>query len=161
MKSPWHPVSRRRLLAALPLLGWAAGALAQGKSLPVSDLVIVTKQGRPHFKVELALDAAAQAQGLMFRKEMAADAGMLFDFGLPERPAAFWMKNTLIPLDMLFIKADGVIVEIAERTIPLSLATIGPDQPVRAVLELNGGTSARLGIAAGDRVLHKIFGNLP
>ena len=152
--------SRRRLLLGLAAATVAGAALAQAPG-PTSDLYIVTAKSRQHFRVELALDAASQAQGLMFRKSMAADAGMLFDFGLPERPEGFWMKNTYIPLDMFFIRADGSIAEIAERTVPFSEATVGGDIPVRAVLELNGGTAARLGIAVGDKVQHRVFGNLP
>jgi uncharacterized protein len=93
----------------------------------------------------------------MFRQSLPADAGMLFDFG-ETRPVAFWMKNTLIPLDMLFIAADGGIADIHERAVPRSEATIEARVPVRAVLELNGGTVARLGIKRGDRVHHPIFG---
>ncbi len=93
----------------------------------------------------------------MFRQSLAADAGMLFDFKTPSM-ATMWMKNTLIPLDMLFVDEAGHIVNIAERTVPGSLATIAAAAPVRAVIELNGGTAARLGIRPGDRVVYPIFG---
>jgi uncharacterized membrane protein (UPF0127 family) len=94
----------------------------------------------------------------MFRQSLAPDAGMLFDFGSPSR-AMMWMKNTLIPLDMLFVDAQGRIVNIHERAVPGSLATIAAAAPVRAVIELNGGTAARLQIRPGDRVIFPIFGD--
>jgi uncharacterized membrane protein (UPF0127 family) len=103
------------------------------------------------FRVELARTEAERAQGLMYREKLAPDAGMLFVYPT-DRPVAFWMKNTLIPLDMLFIKRDGTILSIAERTVPLSEATIPSGGPVAAVLEVNGGTVSHLGIRPGDRV---------
>ena len=93
----------------------------------------------------------------MYRQRLAADAGMLFLYPAA-RPVSMWMKNTLIPLDMLFIGDDGRILHIAERAIPGSTATISSMQPARAVLELNGGTAARLKIQVGDRVLYRTFG---
>lgn len=93
----------------------------------------------------------------MYRSEMAADAGMLFDFA-KSGPVSMWMKNTLIPLDMLFIRSDGTIATIAERTVPHSLVPIESGEPVLAVLELNGGVCARLGIREGDKALHPLFG---
>jgi len=94
----------------------------------------------------------------MFRRTMAPDAGMLFHYKTPTL-ATMWMRNTLIPLDMLFVDAQGRIVNIHERAVPQSLDVIAAAAPVRAVIELNGGTAARLGIAPGDRVQHPIFGN--
>jgi hypothetical protein len=99
-------------------------------------------------------------QGLMFRRSLPADAGMLFDYKQPTM-AAMWMRNTLIPLDMLFIDAHGRIVNIQQRAVPQSLDLIAAAAPVRAVIELNGGTAARLGIAPGDQVLHPIFDKQP
>lgn len=150
-------------LALLPLIG-ARQAMAQRQPAvgPLSPLVIVTAEGKRHqFRVELAADDQTRARGLMFRKELPADQGMLFDYGGTEREVAMWMQNTLIPLDMLFIRADATILSIAERTVPLSTDSIYAGGPVRAVLELNGGTVARLRIRPGDRVLHRVFGNLP
>ena len=92
--------------------------------------------------------------------KLARDAGMLFDYGRVQ-PAAMWMKNTFIPLDMLFIGEDGNIVRIAQRTVPHSLAVVASVEPVRAVLELKGGSAARFGIKPGDRVRHEIFGTAP
>jgi hypothetical protein len=103
------------------------------------------------FTVEVARSADEQSQGLMHRKALASDAGMLFPFS-PSRPASFWMKNTLIPLDMIFVRADGTIARIAANTVPLSLESVGVEEPVAAVLEIAGGRAAALGIREGDRV---------
>jgi uncharacterized membrane protein (UPF0127 family) len=124
-----------------------------------SSLVIVSESGRHDFTVQLAVTPEQRSQGLMYRRSMAPDAGMLFDFGRRAGRTSMWMKNTYIPLDMLFIKADGEIESIAERTVPRSLESVSSRGPVRGVLELNGGTAARLGIAPGDLVEHPIFGN--
>ncbi len=121
-------------------------------SLPAAErekLVIDSAKGEHVFQVEIADTPRAQQLGLMFRRDMPADEGMLFDFGT-ERPASFWMKNTYIPLDMLFIKADGTIESIAKRTTPLSEKSVPSQGPVRFVLEINGGLSDELGIAPGD-----------
>lgn len=124
-----------------------------------SSLTVETASGgRFRFDVELAFTPAQQAQGLMFRDKMAPDAGMLFVYDRPQ-PAAFWMKNTLIPLDMLFIAEDGRIVNIHGRAVPHSEEAIRSAGPVKAILEINGGMSARLGIRPGDRVLHTALGN--
>ena len=96
----------------------------------------------------------------MNRRSLPAEGGMLFDFGV-ERPVAMWMKNTLIPLDMLFIAADGRIVDVAERTVPMSLEVIPSPVPVSAVLEVNGGTAERLRIKPGDRLAFPQFKNYP
>lgn len=127
----------------------AGGLLAKFES---GGLVIVTGADRHEFNVELASTPDQRNQGLMFRREMARDAGMLFDFGPRYGRASMWMKNTYIPLDMLFIKSDGEIESIAERTTPHSLEAVSSRGSVRYVLELNGGTAARLGIGPGDRV---------
>jgi len=149
---------RRSLVVALLLLAaLSVGARAQLASFEKSQLVIDTASGPQRFTVEMALSPQQQQQGLMFRRALPADAGMLFDFG-SERIATFWMKNTLIPLDMLFISEDGHIADLHERAVPLSEATIQSKVPVRAVLELNAGTVSRLGIKPGDVVHHPIFG---
>lgn len=130
-------------------------------TLPQSELVIVTSgKGPQRFTVELADNDQSRARGMMFRQSMAPDAGMLFDFK-QEQMASFWMRNTLIPLDMIFIKADGTILNIHQRAIPRDETGINSAGPVRAVLEVNGGTASRLGIRPGDRVQHAIFGNPP
>lgn len=115
------------------------------------ELVVETDAGRHSFRVEIADDPRERSLGLMYRRSMGADEGMLFDF-FQEQPASFWMRNTYISLDMLFLKADGTIDSIAERTTPLSDRSVPSRGPVRFVLELNGGTSEKLGIEPGDRV---------
>ena len=116
----------------------------------------ITASGTQRFMVEFADTPERRAVGLMHRQSMPADHGMLFDFKT-DAPVAMWMRNTRIPLDMLFIARDGRIVNIAERTVPFSETSIPSKGPVRAVLELNGGTSARLGIKPGDHVSHPMF----
>jgi uncharacterized membrane protein (UPF0127 family) len=108
------------------------------------------------FQVELARTPDERARGLMFRRSMAPDHGMLFDFRRDQH-VGMWMKNTIIPLDMLFISAQGEIRKIVKRTVPKSLAPISSGEPVRAVLELNGGTTDRLKIKPGDKVSHSMF----
>lgn len=131
---------------------------AKAQSLPTSALTIEST-GKMHiFTVELADDDAERNTGLMHRAELAADRGMLFDFVQPRR-AAFWMRNTFIPLDMIFAKSDGEIVHIVENVRPHVEQPVGPDRPIRAVLELNAGTVARLGIRPGDVIHHAVFGN--
>jgi uncharacterized membrane protein (UPF0127 family) len=152
----------RRALFTLPvLLPAAASRLAAGAELqhfPMSELTIISATGSHRFKVELAETPEQMTQGLMFRTSLAPDAGMLFDYKQPT-VATMWMRNTLIPLDMLFVDAQGRIVNIHERAVPQSLAVIAAAAPVRAVVELNGGTAARFGMRPGDRVVHPIFGN--
>lgn len=148
----------RRYLLLLALLLSTNVALAQLAQFSTAPLTIVTAGGPQKFTVELATTPAQMEQGLMFRRSMAPDAGMLFDYKAPSM-AMMWMKNTLIPLDMLFVDAEGRVVNIHERAVPGSLATISAAAPVRAVIELNGGTAARLGIRPGDRVIFPIFGS--
>ena len=142
------------LAAAVPL----GSALAQLQQFPTAPLTIESATGRHDFSVEVATTPGQMEQGLMFRRSLAPEAGMVFDFKTPSM-ATMWMKNTLIPLDMLFVDAQGRIVNIHERAVPQSLDTISAAAPVRGVVELNGGTAARLGIRPGDRVLFSIFGN--
>jgi uncharacterized membrane protein (UPF0127 family) len=123
----------------------------------LQPLEIASKGGVHTFAVELAVTPDEQAKGLMFRRELPEGQGMLFDFHR-EQPATFWMKNTYVSLDMIFIRADGRILRIAEHTVPLSEALVPSGGPVRAVLEVVAGTAKKLGIAPGDRVAHPIFG---
>jgi uncharacterized protein len=157
-----------------PLLGLlvaslvATAALAQGDEpkgpqpeLPKEKLVIVTHDGKQYpFNVEMAATDKQQQTGEMFRTAIPDDGGMLFDWGKP-KPTEMWMKNTLVPLDMVFINQDGTIQSIAEDTVPRSLAVIDAGAPVRAALELNAGTTAKFGIKVGDSVKQRIFGNGP
>jgi hypothetical protein len=150
---------RRYFVILVVLVAFAApGRGQQLETFDKSALTIETATGPHRFAVELAVTPAQQEQGLMFRSKLAPDAGMLFDFG-DTAPRGFWMKNTLLPLDMLFIAPDGRIVDIHERAVPLSEAVIVSAVPARAVLELNGGTVARLGIKIGGVVHDKAFGN--
>jgi uncharacterized membrane protein (UPF0127 family) len=131
-----------------------AGNLARAAEL--QTLEIASKTGVHAFQVEMAITPEEKEHGLMFRRELPEGQGMLFDFQFDQN-VAFWMKNTYIPLDMLFIRADGRILRIAENTEPLSERNIPSGGPVRAVLEVIGGTAKKLGIAAGDRVGGSIF----
>jgi uncharacterized membrane protein (UPF0127 family) len=156
-------MKRRRMLGlslvALPL-GLAAARAQTGPQpeLPKEKLVIVTHDGKEHvFNVEMVTSPAQQTTGLMFRSSVPPDGGMLFDWGAP-RETKMWMRNTVAPLDMVFINGDGTIRSIAENTVPQSLAQIDSRGPVRAALELAAGTTARLGIRVGDRVRQRIFG---
>lgn len=119
--------------------------------LQVVPLTIRSGAKTHRFSVEVARTPAEQAKGLMFRREVPPDQGMIFIFS-PPRPASFWMKNTLVPLDMIFIRPDGTIARIAANTVPLSLDPVAVGEPVVAVLELAGGRAAALGIREGDKV---------
>jgi uncharacterized membrane protein (UPF0127 family) len=118
---------------------------------------IVTRSGVHAFAVELATNAAERAVGLMYRKELPEGRGMLFDFH-DEQPVQFWMHNTYIPLDMIFIAADGRVVRVVENAKPMSDELIPSGRPVRAVLEVIAGAARKFGIAAGDRVTGAFFG---
>jgi uncharacterized protein len=137
-------------LISLPLLARRADALDSG------TLEIATKSGVRMFSVELAVTDAEREKGLMFRKKVPDGYGMLFDFK-QEQPVSMWMKNTLVPLDMIFILDNGRIARIAENTEPMSERIISSGPPVRAVLEVAGGTARKYGIAAGDTVAYPIF----
>jgi uncharacterized membrane protein (UPF0127 family) len=128
--------------------------------LPTTKVVIDTRHGPVAFNVEVAVDGASQEKGLMYRTTLAADAGMLFDFHQP-RPLVFWMENTPISLDIVFIKSDGTVSTIAADAVPYSEDKILSSEPVRAVLEINGGRAMALEIQPGDKVHAAIFGNGP
>ncbi|MGA7956400.1 MAG: DUF192 domain-containing protein, partial [Xanthobacteraceae bacterium] len=119
---------------------------------------IVTSSGVHAFSVELATNDAERARGLMFRKSLPEGHGMLFDFQT-EQPVQFWMRNTYIPLDMIFIRGDGRVLNIAQNATPLSDALIPSAGPVRGVLEVIAGTARKYHIAPGDRVTGSFFGN--
>jgi uncharacterized protein len=131
-------------------------AAGPGRAAEIQTLEIATRGGVHAFSVEIATNDAERQKGLMFRKELAEGRGMLFDFG-HDQDVSMWMKNTYIPLDMLFIQSDGRISHIAENTEPLSERIISSGGPVRAVLEVIGGTARKLGIAPGDRVASAMF----
>lgn len=134
----------------LTILGGAAAAL------PMATVSVDTAKGRSTFKVEVADDHASQEKGLMYRKTMAADAGMLFDFH-QDSMTTFWMKNTALPLDIIFIRRDGTISSIAGNAVPMSESPIPSSEPIRAVLEINGGLARTLGIEPGAKVHGAIF----
>ena len=146
------------LVVVLPLFA-AAGAAAASISFEESLLTIAAADDRFEFQVEMAVSPAQRSQGLMFRESLEEDRGMLFDFGQPQQ-ATMWMRNTYVPLDMLFIDEHGRITQIAADAQPLSDAVIASRERVRAVLELRGGVSAKLGIKPGDRVIHPLFTSL-
>jgi uncharacterized membrane protein (UPF0127 family) len=144
----------RVLTFALALLGLlAAGQIRAADQQP---LEIVSKTGVHPFAVEVVSNEADRAKGLMYRKSLPEGQGMLFDFH-SDQDVSFWMQNTYIPLDMIFIKGDGRIANIVENAEPLSTKLIPSRGPVRGVLEVIGGTTRKLGIAVGDKVAHPIF----
>jgi uncharacterized protein len=154
-----------RLLSRRALLLVAASAFAfqpaRGQTLRLQTfeketLSLATRTGTHKFSVEVARRPAQQAQGLMFRRHLAPDAGMLFLYGSVKR-VSMWMKNTYIPLDMIYIDRSGRVVGFFERAVPGSLEVITSENPVAGVLEVNAGTVARLAIAVGDRVGHPAF----
>jgi uncharacterized membrane protein (UPF0127 family) len=140
------------LAAALTL--YMAATPASGQAL--EQVEITTKGGVRVFDVEMADTEPKRRIGLMHRKELADGKGMLFDFGRPQ-PIAMWMQNTYVSLDMIFIREDGTIANIAENTTPLSERSIFSAGSVLSVLEVVAGTAKRYGIAPGDKVSHRIF----
>lgn len=140
---------------ALPAAGVAAG---EPQSLPTEAVVVQTAQGPVTFTAEIADDARERGVGLMYRDDLPPRRAMLFDYDEPQG-AFMWMKNTRIPLDMLFIAADGVILHVEERAQPGDLTPRGTSEPVLGVLEVPAGTVEELGIAPGMIVRHRIFGN--
>jgi uncharacterized protein len=142
------------LTAALGCFCWTGSVPANAAG--EATVEIISKSGVHPFSVELATSGAEWERGLMYRKELPEGRGMLFDFER-EAPVSFWMHNTYIPLDMIFIRADGSILRIAEDAEPLSDRLIPSGGPVRAVLEVIGGTARKLGIAPGDRVSGAMF----
>jgi len=149
-----------RLAAILLVAGCmlVAVRLAPGQAAGQDTIEIVSSSGVHAFTVELATNDAERERGLMYRKELPEGHGMLFDFGR-EMPVSFWMHNTYIPLDMIFIRGDGHILRIAENAEPKSDKLIPSGGPIRAVLEVIGGTARKFGIAPEDRVTGSIFGN--
>jgi hypothetical protein len=145
--------------ATLLAFGFVMTSVATAGALPVEKLTIDSAKGPRAFTMEIAADDASRDRGLMFRKKLAPNAGMIFDFHQPMM-VAFWMKNTPLSLDLLFVKPDGTISTVAAHAVPFSTAQIQSVEPVRAVIELNAGRAAELGIAPGDRVRDGVFGGL-
>ena len=147
-------VLRRFFLSSL-LLGSMA-TVSDRASAAVDDLTITTATGPHHFAVEVMRTRDELERGLMFRREMATDHGMLFDFGAPQ-PVTMWMKNTYLALDMVFIARDGRIVSVKQNAEPLSEKTIPSGGDVLGVLELDAGTAKRIGLKPGDVVSDPMF----
>jgi uncharacterized membrane protein (UPF0127 family) len=141
----------------LVAVAFACALISAGaQAASIQPLEIVTKSGVQVFSVEMATTEQEKETGLMYRKELADGKGMLFDFS-PEQQISMWMKNTYIPLDMIFIRADGRILRIAENTEPLSTKIISSGGPAKGVLEVIAGTAKKYGIQPGDRVAHPLF----
>jgi uncharacterized membrane protein (UPF0127 family) len=143
-------------LGLLTLVLAMAHPVAAQQTFEKTPLAIESAAGTLTFEVELAATNEQRRQGLMFRERLDSDHGMLFDFGR-SAPVTMWMRNTYIPLDMLFVDDMGRIKRIAAHVQPLSDAMIGSGGPVRAVLELPAGTCADRGIEVGDRLIHPMF----
>lgn len=169
---PYIPRAVRRTLIAAAVLLAAAGAAeaapaksnrvcdaggGQAELKPLQPLSLTTSRGRFDFKVEDADTPHEREIGMMCRKGLAADRGMLFDFRKPTNNVAFWMRNTLIPLDIVFIRPDGRVLSIARSARPLDETPLPAGGPIRAVLELAGGRAAQIGLLPGDKVAHRIF----
>jgi uncharacterized protein len=137
------------------LLALAATAFAEAGVF--ERLAIVSAGGRHDFQVEVMRTPDEHARGMMFRRSLEPDRGMLFEFQ-EDRVASFWMQNTYVSLDMIFVRSDGTIHRIEQRAEPLSTRTISSGAPVRAVLEVAAGTARRLGLKPGDKVEHAFFG---
>jgi len=143
-------------LAAVSVVLVTLCANPAARAASVQPLEIATKSGVQVFSVEMATTEEEKTQGLMYRKELPDGKGMLFDFS-PEQQISMWMKNTYISLDMIFIRADGRILRIAENTEPLSTKIISSGGLAKGVLEVIAGTAQKYGIQPGDRVAHPLF----
>ena len=157
MTTAWLISAMRRLGAPLAMVLLLALALAEpAAAQALEPLTIVTASGEHLFQVEIANTVDERAKGLMYRRFMPADRGMLFEFEANE-PVGFWMKNTYIPLDMVFVSPNGTVTRIAANAEPLSDAVVPSGGPCIAVLELNGGAAAEIGLKVGDKVSHSFF----
>lgn len=149
--TPIGRLTRVHLGLFLNTLALLAACADASSALPIETIVIDTRKGPVKFRVEVAGDVESQERGLMNRKQMPPDAGMLFDFR-HARFVTFWMKDTYIPLDMLFVRADGTISSVEPNAVPLSTDPIPSAEPIVAVIELNGGRAHELDIEPGDKV---------
>ena len=150
----------RPLPAALAVFATLTAAAGATPACDPERIEILAGPGSRTFAIEIADDPDEQSRGLMFRPALPADAGMLFIFE-PPRPANFWMRNTMIALDMIFIDDTGRVESIAERVDPYSERVSSSQGDVRAVLEINGGLARALGIGPGDQVIHPAFQEAP
>ena len=147
----------RYLIAALLVLFINMHCAVWAQEPPkIEPITISTQKASTMISAEIADTSELRERGLMFRHILPNDQAMLFDFESP-RPAAMWMKNTYMSLDMLFVREDGTIAALAENTVPKSLDTISVQEPVRGVVELAAGTIKKLGIRQNDKVFHRIF----
>ena len=153
---------KRFILSAL-FLSFASAALAQTSKDDVVDfgepvpLTVVSKDSKHVFQIERAITLDQQARGMMFRESMDPDSGMLFEFDEP-KIATIWMKNTPLPLDIIFVRSNGKILKIEHMAQPYKLRSASSEAIVAAVLELQGGRSKELGIMPGDLIQHEFFG---
>jgi len=165
---PQVSFARRATLALAILVAMGGGACAapvnaqncdagQAEIAPLQPLALQTRQGRFDFQVEYAGSPDQRETGLMCRTAIAPDHGMLFDFDAPSPGVAFWMRNTLIPLDIIFIRPDGRVLSIARNAKPLDETPLPAGGTIRGVLEVAGGRAAQIGLTPGDKVIHKIF----
>ncbi|MEM0923387.1 MAG: DUF192 domain-containing protein [Pseudomonadota bacterium] len=149
------------VLLALAGMVWAVlVAQATARECRADRVELISGSREVGFDVELAITPEEQARGLMFRPSLAREAGMLFLMD-PPRPAHFWMRNTMISLDLLFIDRSGRVVNIAAKAVPYSQTPLRSQGPVRAVLEINGGLAAELGIGPGSQAVHPAFDLAP
>ena len=143
--------------SAIPRQPVGACKVAQAELAPLEPLTLETDKGRYAFKVEDANTENRRETGLMCRTRLAPDRGMLFDFGGPTNDVAFWMRNTLIPLDIVYIRPDGRVLSIARNAQPRDETPLPAGGQIRGVLELAGGRAAEIGLLPGDKVVHRIF----
>jgi uncharacterized membrane protein (UPF0127 family) len=149
-------MGRREILALAAAASLATAGCATAASPRLEPVDVVTDKGRTRFMVEVVDNDVTRAQGLMFRKSLAPDRGMLFKFPAP-REVAFWMRNTLIPLDIIYIKADGRVLSIVRNARPLDETPLPSGGPILGVLEVAGGRAAEIGLLPGDRIVHRMF----
>lgn len=156
----WSGTRKVRSAAIGLVLAMGLGAATLLSASADSTGTLVTRSGDHRVEIEVADTPDEREYGLMNRQSMPADSGMLFDFGI-DRPVSMWMKNTYIPLDMVFLNAEGKVTHIAVNATPLSLDVIDSGGPARYVLELNGGAAARYGLKVGDQLKHPLVGKAP
>jgi len=150
-----------KLLLMLAMIALVVPACKAEETVPLEKLHIVTESGKHHtFRVEVVNTVEKRTIGMMFRKTMDRDFGMLFVFDHPdEQEHSFWMKNTMVPLDIVFIRKDGTIHHIHPKAVPYDETSLPSNGPVFSVLEIKGGVAAKLGLKPGDVVHHAHFGN--
>jgi uncharacterized membrane protein (UPF0127 family) len=158
----WMLVVLAIVIAAFFAYSFFANAQSgNAPDFPRASMVIQRADGKTFpFTIEIATTREQDMYGLMFRRSLPADAGMLFIYG-PDQPVSMWMKNTYIPLDMLFVAHDGAIVKIITHAVPFDLTPLSSGEPVRGVIEINAGEVEHLGLKTGDKVLFSAFSNAP